>query len=176
MAHASDGHPAGYHLVMGSFEGTGRAAEAVERLREQGALQGCEIEGEALVSHDAAGRVHHHEKGSAGMGAAAGATAAGLIGLVGGPVVLPLMLVAGALVGGVAGHFMGQVIPQEDLQEVGEALPRESSAYIVLVDRLHAGAVAEAFAAEGARVLNMPIQTELTAAIREAVTHRITRI
>jgi uncharacterized membrane protein len=176
MNQSSEIRPSRYHLVMCSFDGTDTASEVLHRLRAAQTLAGCEIEGEAVVSHDAAGKVHFHEKGAAGVGAAAGATAGGVLGLVGGPVVLPIMLVAGALVGGVAGHFMGQALPQEDLREVGESLPPGSSAYIALVDTAHADGVASAFAAEGARILNMAVETELSGAIREAVTHRIRRI
>jgi uncharacterized membrane protein len=146
------------------------------RLKAADALAGCEIEGEALVWRDTDGKVHFHEKGSAGVGAAAGATAAGLVGLVGGPVLLPIMLVAGALVGGVAGHFMGHALPDEDLREVGESLPPGTSAYIAVVDTAHASGVARAFAAEGGRVLDMPVESELSGAIRETVTHHIRRL
>lgn len=176
MNQPSDLRPSRYHLLMCSFDGVDTAAEVLHRLRAAQTLAGCEIEGEAVVSHEADGKVHLHEKGSAGVGAAAGATAGGVLGLVGGPVVLPIMLVAGALVGGVAGHFMGQALPQDDLREVGESLPPDSSAYLALVDTAHADGVAKAFTTEHARVLNMAVETELSGAIREAVTHRIRRV
>lgn len=176
MNHPPEIHPPRYHLVMCSFEGTETASAVLDRVKAAAGLAECEIEGEAVVSHDPDGKVHLHEKGSAGVGAAAGATAGGVLGLMGGPVVLPLMLVAGALVGGVAGHFMGHALPPEDLREVAESLPPGSSAYIALVDTGHADGVAAAFAQEGARVLNLPVETELSGAIREAVTHRIRRV
>lgn len=171
-----DERPAAYHLVMCSFEGTETASTVLSRLKADGALAECEIEGEALVSRDASGRVHFHEKGSAGVGATFGAATAGLLGLVGGPVILPIMLVAGALLGGVAGHFAGQVLPPEDLRKVGESLPPGSSAYLSLVDTAHADGVAGTFAAEGAQILNVAVETELSCAIREAVTHGIRRV
>lgn len=170
-----EARPAAYHLVMCSFGGTETASEVVNRLKAEGALAGCEIEGEALVSRDTSNKIHYHEKGSAGVGAAVGATTAGFLGLVGGPVILPLMLIVGALVGGVAGHFAGQVLPLEDLRRVGDSLPPGSSAYLSLVDTAHADGVADTFAAEGAQVLNLPVETELSCAIREAVTHGIGR-
>lgn len=176
MAEAVEVRPAAYHLVMGSFDGVETAVRVTKELKAEGVLAGCEIEGEATVSHEADGSVHVHEKGGAGTGAAAGATTAGVIGLVGGPVVLPLMLVAGALAGGIAGHFIGQVLPREDLREVAESLPRGSSATVLLVDSRHARAVADALRPRAARVLDIPIETELSCAIREGVTHRIHRV
>jgi uncharacterized membrane protein len=168
-------HPAAYHLLMCSFDGTDTAGRVVGRLRYDGALDGCEIEGEALVSRDASGRVHYHEKGSPGVGATVGATTMGILGFVGGPVVLPIMVVAGALLGGVAGHFAGQVLPPEDLRRVGQSLPPGSSAYLALVDTAHAESVAEVFEGEQARILNLPVETELSCAIREAVTRTVVR-
>ena len=175
MSEPFEERPVAYHLVMCSFDGTETASAVLSRLKAEGTLAECEIEGEALVSRDADGRIHYHEKGSAGVGATFGAATAGLVGLVGGPVILPIMLVAGALLGGVAGHFAGQVLPPEDLRKVGESLPPGSSAYLSLVDTAHAAGVGAAFAAEGARVLDAPVETELSCAIREAVTHGVRR-
>lgn len=171
----SEAPPAAYHLVMGSYQGADTASRVVGRLKADRVLTECEIEGEAVVSRDPSGRIHYHEKGSAGMGATVGATTAGVIGLVGGPVVLPIVVAVGALVGGVAGHFAGQVLPAEDLRKVGKSLPPDSSAYMALVDTPHADEVASAFAAEGAEVLNVEVRAELSCAIREAVTHTIVR-
>lgn len=167
--------PAAYNVVMLSFTGVDTAGKVLTQLRDEGALDGCEIEGEAVVSRDAAGKVHFHERGSAGVGATAGAVTAGVLGLVAGPLGLLAMLVAGGVIGGVAGHFAGQVFPTEDLQQVGESLPPGSSAYLALVDVAHADGVAEKFAAEGASVVNIPVETELASVIREGITHRVTR-
>ncbi len=171
-----DVQPARYHLVMSSFDGTDTAANVLRRLRAEHAFAGCEIEGEALVSRDVSGEVHYHERGAAGVGAAFGAATAGIVGLVGGPVILLLMLAVGGVAGGVAGHLAGQVLPREDLRAVGESLPPGSSAYLALVDAAHAGCVAGNFEAEGARILNVPIELELSCAIREAVTGSIRRV
>jgi uncharacterized membrane protein len=89
---------------------------------------------------------------------------------------LPLLLLVGAVVGGVAGHFVGKMLPEEDLKRVAENLPPDSSAYLAVVDSDHADAVAGAFADEGARVLNIPIETELASAIREGITHSVVRV
>jgi uncharacterized membrane protein len=169
-------HAPAYHLVMCSFDGRETAARVVARLKLERVLEGCEIEGEALVTRDASGRIHYHEKGSAGMGATVGATTMGIIGFVGGPVVLPIMVVAGALLGGVAGHFAGQVLPAEDLRRVAESLQPDHSAWLGLVDTAHADAVAGVFEGEKAEILNIPVEAELSAAIREAVTHTVVRV
>ena len=176
MPASAGGRPPAYDVVMFSFDGTQTAAKVLAKLKDEEALEGVEIEGEALISRDAAGQVHFHERGAAGVGATFGAVTAGMLGLVFGPVGLLLMLVAGGVAGGVAGHFAGQVLPPEDLRKVGEGLPPGSSAYLALVDAGHAGSISESFAAEGAKVVNIPVETELASVIREAITHRVTRV
>ena len=176
MPTSAGGRPPAYDVVMFSFTGTQTALKVLTKLKDEDALAGSEIEGEALISRDAAGQVHFHERGAAGVGATFGAVTAGILGLVAGPVGLLLMLVAGGVAGGVAGHFAGQLLPPEDLRKVGESLPPGSSAYLALVDAAHADGVAQAFEAEGARVLNIPVETELASVIREAITHRVTRV
>jgi hypothetical protein len=59
---------------------------------------------------------------------------------------------------------------------VGESLPPESSAYVAVVDSVHADQLASAFAAEGARVLNMPVETDMSSVIREAITGHVRRV
>lgn len=176
MTNPEAGMLAAYDVVMLSFPGVETAERVLAKLKEEGVLEGCEVEAEALISRDSAGHVHFHEKGSAGVGATFGAVTAGMVGLIGGPVLLLIMVVVGGLAGGVAGHLAGQVLPREDLRRVGESLPPGSSAFLAVVDAAHADGVAEAFAAEGATVLNIPVETELASVIREAITHTVTRV
>jgi uncharacterized membrane protein len=103
----------------------------------------------STICRDEDGKVHLQERGGAGVGAAFGATAAGIIGLLAGPIILPLMLIVGGVLGGLAGHFAGQVLPPDDLRRAAEALSPGSSAYIAVVDTPHARGVAEAFANGG---------------------------
>ena len=56
------------------------------------------------------------------MGGTVGAVTGGLLGLIGGPVGVLAWAVGGAVVGGVAGHYMGRPISKGDLQEIGDAL------------------------------------------------------
>lgn len=164
-----------YHVIMLAFEGTGRAAEMLENLKIECAFDGCEIEGASLVWRDPDGQIHVHERGGAGFGAAFGTAAAGVLGFVTGPVFLPIMLIVGALAGGVAGHFAGQIVPAGDLRRAGESLRPGTSAFIAVVDTQHARSVIEAFGDEGELLIDEPLETELSNAIREAVLHEVRR-
>jgi uncharacterized membrane protein len=165
-----------YHVVMLSFEDEDQATAMLRRVRADGALQGCEITADAVVSRDSAGHIHVREKGAAGIGAAFGAVSAGLLGFLPGPMLLPILIVIGAVAGGVAGHFAGQVLPKEDLREVASSLPLGSSAYVAVVDSTHAEQLASAFAAHGARVLNVPVESDMSSVIREALTGHVYRV
>lgn len=165
-----------YHVVMVAFEGTGTAARMVDRLRnEEGAFDDCEIEGASIVWRDEKGQIHVHEKGVAVWGAAFGTAAATIVAAVTGPVALTILLIVGALAGGIAGHFAGQIVPSADLKRAGEALRPGSSAFIAVVDTAHAQRVIDAFGEDAEVLIDEPMETEVSNAIREAVLHEIRR-
>lgn len=165
-----------YHVLMVSFEGRKTASEIVDRLKGEGAFRECEVEAEAFVWRDEDGKVHLHERGGAGAGAAFGATAMGIVSILGGPLVVPLMMIAGGVAGGVAGHLIGKIIPEDDLRRVGDSLQPGSSAYIAIVDHAHANVCARAFDSEAKSILNVPVETELSNVIREGIAGEIVRV
>jgi uncharacterized membrane protein len=162
-----------YHIVMLSFDGEHAAETVLHAVKEEKSLAGCEIQAEAVVWRDEGGGIHVKEKGSAGMGAAFGVATAGVLGLVTGPVFLLVMVAVGAVAGGVAGHFAGQALPADDLQEVAASLTPGTSAVLFVVDEKHADQLIEPFAARGARVVDSPVETELSSMIREGITHHV---
>jgi uncharacterized membrane protein len=164
-----------YHITMFSFEGVDTAARVLREVKSEPAFEGCEIEAEAVVAHHPDGRIELHEKGSAGVGATLGVVTAGLVGLVTGPVLLLGLVALGGIAGGIAGHFAGQILPPDDLKEVGESLPPDSSAILAVVDTEHAACLVGLFDAHGARILDVPVETDLASVIREGITHHVTR-
>ena len=64
-----------------------------------------------LCEQDEKGKVHIHEPGHGGLGAAAGVVAGGLLGLIGGPVGV-VRAVGGGVVGGVAGQCLVVLSPK----------------------------------------------------------------
>ncbi len=55
------------------------------------------------------------EPGHGGVGAVLGGAAGGLLALIGGPVGILAWVVGGAVIGGVAGKYLGRVIKKGDL-------------------------------------------------------------
>ena len=168
--------PVEYHITMFSFEGVDTATRILREVKSDPAFAGCEIEAEAVVAHHPDGRIELHEKGGAAVGATLGIVTAGIVGLVTGPVLLLGLIALGGVAGGIAGHFVGQILPPEDLKEVGESLPPGSSAVLAVVDTAHAARLVALFDAHGARILDVPVETDLGSVIREGITHHVTRV
>jgi uncharacterized membrane protein len=85
------------------------------------------------------------------------------------------MVIVGAVAGGVAGHFAGQLLPADDLRRVAESLRPGTSAFIAVVDTRHAQNVIDAFGDEGELLIDAPLETEISNAIREGVLHDVRR-
>jgi uncharacterized membrane protein len=175
MSDAHAHHLATYEVLMFSFEGTDTARDTLRDVKEEGGLEEAHVLAEALVSHAHSGKIHVHEPGAAGIGGAVGAVGGGFVAMFAGPVALPFLLVAGALLGGVAGHMAGRLLPMADLKEVAHALPLGSSAYLALVDHDHARRLEEVFAPHGPRVVSAVVDSEMAGVLGHSLAERISR-
>jgi len=123
------------------------------------------------VTKDENGEVHFDSSGGhTAEGAAAGFLAGGLLGLIGGPVGLLAFAVGGAVVGGVAGHFhKGYSLHEEDLQELGDALQSNNSAYLLLAGSADTDKIKLSLEGYNATVIILPVGAEMCAEISAAV-------
>ncbi len=172
MAEEAEWHAPRLTVVLFRFRGVRGAHDAVARLKDEG-WKHEGVEADALVSHEANGKVHLHDPGAAIAGGAVGVTAATVLGLVGGPVILLAMVVAGGVFGGIAGHFAGRIIPADDLRRVGEALPPDSSAYLVLVEDKDVPEVTARFDGLTEGVLTLPVETELSGVLGPELSRKL---
>jgi uncharacterized membrane protein len=161
MSDTQGHHLARYEVLMFGFDGTGTARDTLQEVKEEGALKDANVLAEAVVDHAPSGKIHVHEPGAAGVGGAVGAVGGGFVAMFAGPVALPFLLLAGGLLGGVAGHLAGRILPMADLREVAEALPLGSSAYLALVDHDDARHLEEIFAPYEPRVVSAPVDSEM---------------
>src|SRR5687768_18288366 len=61
-------HLAKYEVLLFSFEGVTAARDAVLELKQDHELEKGHVLAEALVSHQASGKIHVHDPGAAGVG------------------------------------------------------------------------------------------------------------
>ena len=154
-----------YNILAFTFDGKDDASEAVKAIKKSGALEGQAIVAEAIVEQDEKGKVHIHEPGRGGLGAGIGAVGGGLLGLIGGPAGLLAWTVGGAVVGGVAGKYLGRPFSKGDLKEIGEAMSPDSSAFLLLIEDIESEAVVNSMKGYNANVVTLTVGDELSGQI-----------
>ena len=130
-----DNGSAVYNIVALNFAGEDTAKQTLGTMKDADAFEGYDIMAECIVSQNDKGKVHIHEPGKGGWGAAAGAAIGGLLGVFGGPAGVAALGATGAAIGGAAGHYWGRYVPKEDLEELGaEMVPNTSALLLILED------------------------------------------
>ena len=158
-----------YNILAFAFDGQDTANQTVKEIKSSGVLEGYEIAAQAVVEQDAKGKVHIHEPGRGGLGAAVGAVGGGLLGLIGGPVGLLAWAVGGAVVGGVAGHYLGRPFKKGDLEEIGAALSPDSSAFLLLLEDIYSEGVVDSLKGYNANVVTLTVGDDLSGEIKSYV-------
>ena len=158
-----------YNILAFNFDGQDTAKQTVEEIKYSGALEGYHIAAQAIVEQDPDGKVHIHEPGKGGVGAAIGAVGGGLLGLIGGPVGLLAWIVGGAVVGGVAGKYLGRPIAKGDLEEIGEAMSPDSSAFMLLLEDRDSEEVVNSLSGYSTNVVTLTVGDELSGQIASYV-------
>ena len=164
-------YPTDYNVVAFIFDTKNLAEGVAKDVDNHFILKNYHVLAKAVVTKDENGEVEFHGSGGHGTeGAAAGFVAGGLLGLIGGPIGLLAMSVGGAVVGGIAGHLhTGRSLHQEDLEEFGEALEPNNSAFLVLAGSADTDNVKLGMEGYNATVVILPVGAELCAEISSAV-------
>jgi len=123
-------------LFIKVFEGTQRAASALEELRMMHLRGSLTLRSAAVIVKDKDGLASLHERGDvdAAHGTLFGAVTGGLIGLLGGPIGAVAGAVAGAATGRVAAKKIDMGFSDDFLQGLRDRLQPDSSALIVLIE------------------------------------------
>jgi uncharacterized membrane protein len=156
-----------YNILAFTFDGKDDAKEAVKQIKKSGTLDGQLILAEVVVEQDEKGKVHVHEPGHGTLGAVVGGLGAGLLGLIGGPAGLLAWTVGGAVVGGVAGKYLGRPFSKGDLEEIGEAMSPNSSAFLLLVEDINSEIVIDKMEGYNANVVTLTVGDELSGQIAQ---------
>ncbi|MCB0171111.1 MAG: DUF1269 domain-containing protein [Anaerolineae bacterium] len=151
-----------YNILAFTFAGKDTAGETVKAIKKSGALTGQAILAEVVVEQDEKGKVHFHEPGHGAVGGVGGAVVGGLLGLIGGPAGLLAWTVGGAVVGGVAGKYLGRPFSKGDIEEIGEAMSPDSSAFLLLVEDIYSEVVVDSLKGYNAKVVTLTVGDELS--------------
>jgi len=175
-----------YNILAFMFKGTNTASDILKQAKADHAFKGEKILAQAVVEHDAKGKIHIHEPGHGEIGAVvggvvgggleavaggavatevavvAGSAAAGLLALMGGPVGLLVWVAAGALIGGVAGQYLGRPISKGDLEQIGQAMPPDTSAILALIEDKESEGLVKSMKGYNAQVVTLTVGDELS--------------
>ena len=163
-----------YNILAFTFDGQDTAGQLVKEIKSSGALEGNYIIAQAVVEKDAKGKVHVHEPGHGGLGAVVGGTAGGLLALIGGPVGILAWVVGGAVIGGVAGKYLGRPIKKGDLEEIGEAFEPDSSGFLFLLEDIYSEQVVNNLSGYNANVVTLTVGDELSCEIAQYTAGAVT--
>jgi uncharacterized membrane protein len=158
-----------FNVLAFNFVGQETAKETVKEIKASGALDDQYVVAQIIVEQDEKGKVHVHETGRGGLGAVVGGVAGSLLSLIGGPVGFLTWVVGGAVVGGVAGKYLGRPIKKGDLKEVGEAMVPDSSAFLLLVEDIYSEAVVDSLSGVNANVVTLTVGDELSGELAQFV-------
>jgi uncharacterized membrane protein len=158
-----------YNILAFCFANKDMANEVAKEVRESKKLERYRIAAEAVVEVDAKGKTHVSEPGKGGRGATIGAAAGGVLALIGGPAGLLVWVVAGGVIGGVAGRYLGRAIPAKKLKALGEQMQPNSSAFLMIVEDVDAENVRNDMVGFEANVITLTMDDDMSNQIAAAV-------
>ncbi len=155
-----------YRMIAIQFAGEDRADQVKDLVKKYQGEGGYKVKAWAVVEIDGKGKAHVKQTGHGYKGAAAGAAVGGgsalLLTLLGGPVGFLLWLIGGALVGGVAGHYLGRSFDQTELKAMAASLEPNTSALVVIAEDKLAETIADAAGADGMKVTSVTVGSQLS--------------
>jgi len=122
------------HLVVAYFEDEDAAKDGLRELKKAHKKDELPMDGAAVVHRDGEGKIHLKEVGDtqAKEGAGVGALIGGALGALFGPLGLIGGGAIGAYYGSIVAATIDEGIPNAALEEIGEMMPRDASALVVL--------------------------------------------
>jgi len=164
----SENNSTPYTLLAFCFSDRSRAGDVLKELNAAKTLEAQHVVAQAVVEVDEHGKTHVHQHGRGGVGAAAGIMAGEALAILGGPVGLIAMAVAGGVIGGAVGHFVDQAFSKEDLAKLKEQLPPNSSALLTMAKRVETDQIIAALQPYQAAVVTLVLGEEAADAIDHA--------
>lgn len=151
-----------YHIVAYEFDGRNRADEVISLIKKGGRANEYKVHAWAVMEVDDKGKAHVHQSGHGGVGTAIGTGAGALLGLVGGPAGLLVWTLGGALIGGLAGKYMGHEFDPNALKALTVDMGPNTSAILVIVENQLAEKMTSAMDEYGAKVVTVTLGSQIS--------------
>lgn len=156
-----------YRLVVIQFEGQDRAGQVVDLVKKQEKKADYDVKAWAVVRVDDKGKAHVEQSGHGGWGAAIGGGTGLLLGLIGGPAGLLIWALGGALVGGLAGKYLGHQFDEDQLKAAAATMLPNTSGLIMVIEDTLVEKVAEQYGAEGGQIVVVDMADQLSGEFAE---------
>ena len=151
-----------FNVLAFTFEGKDTAKETFKEVKKSGAFEGQKVVARIYIEQNEKGKVKVHETGRGGLGAVSGAVVGGVLSLLGGPVGFLTWVGTGALVGGVAGKYLGRSFKKGDLKELGEAMEPDTSALLLICEDIYSEAILDSLSGMSANAITLTVSDELS--------------
>jgi uncharacterized membrane protein len=158
-----------YTLLAFCFSDRSRAGDVMKELTAAKTFEADQVVAVAVVEVDEHGKSQVHQHGRGGVGMAAGIMAGEALALLGGPVGLLAMAVAGGMIGGAAGHFVDRAFSKEDLAKLKAQMPPNSSAILTMAKEAETEKIVAALQLYQAAVVTLVLGDEATSVIDQAM-------
>jgi uncharacterized membrane protein len=115
-----------------------------------------------VVEIDDRGKSHVRQSGHGGKGTALGMGTGALLGLIGGPAGLLVWTLGGALIGGLAGKYMGHQFDPDALKALTVDMGPNSSAILIIIEDKLAQSVADEMGQYGAKIVTLTLGSQIS--------------
>jgi uncharacterized membrane protein len=169
LMNQSTNNPNPYTVLAFCFSDKSRADEVMKELKAAKVFEANQVVATAVVEVDKHGKAQVHQHGRGGVGAATGIMAGEALALLGGPAGLLVWAVAGGAIGGAVGHFVDRAFTKDDLAQLKDQMPPNSSAILTMAKDADTDRITAALQPYQAAVVTLVLGEEAAGAVDQSV-------
>ena len=151
-----------YRLLAIEFAGQDRAKQVADLINKYQKSAGIKVKAWAVVEVDEKGKAHVKQSGHGGVGAATGVGVGALLGLIGGPAGLLIWTLGGALVGGLAGKYMGHQFNADEIKALAATMAPNTSGLLVIAEDKIVEDLTDELSDSGGEFVSVTLGSQLT--------------
>ncbi len=151
-----------YRVLAIEFTGQDRAKQVADLVNKYQKSAGIKVKAWAVVEVDDKGKAHVKQSGHGGVGTATGMGVGALLGLIGGPAGLLVWALGGALVGGLAGKYMGHQFDSDEIKALAASMEPNTSGLIVIAEDKVVENLTDELSDSGGQFVSVTLGSQLT--------------